>query len=261
MNKYILDMNDADYRKEQGLSATMLKTLQKSPFHLRHQLDNPTEPTDEMVFGTAVHTKLLEPHRFAEMFVQSPKFDRRTTAGKEAAAKFEAENAGKHRLDPDEILMLDTMTSNVEEAYGPILSASQKEVSVFAKDPDFDIVLKGRMDLYCEANKTIYDIKTCQDCSYNAFVRDVFKGSYALQAYHYLFISRLAGLEVEKFVFIAVEKKAPFECNAYAVEFDPLFVHVWAERHKELRKVWAECLKTGVYPKPSQSELRSIIIR
>lgn len=261
MDKIIKGLEDSAYRKIQGLSATMLKTLQRSPYHLWDSLQNPSEPTPEMLFGTAVHTKLLEPHRFSEMFVESPKFDRRTTAGKEAAAKFEAENGGKHRLDPDDMAMLNAMVANVEETYGHIIATCEKEMSIVVDDPEFPIQLKGRFDLYDEKNGIIYDLKTCVDCSYNSFSRDVYKGSYQLQAFHYEFIALQAGLPVNKVVFIPTEKKSPYLCADYSLEFDPAYKHIWAERHKGYRKVWADAVMSGVYPKPAQMPSKSIVIR
>lgn len=254
-------MPDADYRKVPALSATMLKTLQRSPFHLLDSIQNPMEPTEEMLFGTAVHTKILEPHRFAEMFVESPKFDRRTNAGKAAALEFEAANEGKHRLDPDDMATLNAMVSNIDETYGPLIAICEKEVSVVVDDPDFPIQLKGRFDLWNKSDGIIYDLKTCQDCSYNSFSRDVYKGSYHLQAYHYMAIAKLAGMDVKKIVFIPTEKKAPYLCADYEMVFDPTTVHIWEERHKTLRKSWADAVMSGVYPKPSQMPSKTITIR
>ena len=254
-------MEDGLYRKVEGLSATMLKVLQRSPYHLWDYMQNPTQPTPEMLFGTAVHTKVLEPHRFASMFAASPKFDRRTKEGKEAASKWEQENEGKQRLDPDDISMLESMVHNLEESFGTIIATSEKEMSVVVDDPEFPIKLKGRFDLYDEKNGIIYDLKTCMDCTYNAFSRDIFKGSYHLQSYHYRFIAEVAGLPVNKVVFIPTEKKPPHLCAQYELQFDPAYAHIWAERHKGLRKLWADCVMSGVYLKPDALPNKTIIIR
>jgi hypothetical protein len=259
-NRFVLNLEDSLYRKEEGLSGTQLKTLQKSPYHLLYDSQNREEPTKEMKFGTAVHTAWLEPERFASLVVRSKKFDRRKPAEKEAALLFEQENVGKIILDDEEWERMDTMIANLNEAYGHLLSISEKEVSVFCKDEGTGLMLKGRLDLYCPATKTIYDLKTCEDASFRAFKSDFYKRDYALQCWHYTNVAKNAGLAVEKFVFIASEKKAPNLCNAYPVVFDLTFAHRWEEEYKALLKTWAEAKETNVFKKPSDSEPRTIVI-
>lgn len=256
----IRDLHDPDYRAIKGLSATQLKTLKKSPWHLRYALDNPSKPTEEMVFGTAVHAAWMEPEKFASTYVRSEKFDRRTNAGKEAAAAFAAANEGKIVIDADDWVSLETMVANLNEAYGHLLPQCETELSIVVPDPKFNLTLKGRIDLYCAKTKTIYDLKTCQAADFSSFSRDVYKNDYALQQLHYTFIAKEAGLDVEQFVFIATEKKAPFSCAAYPVVFNATFKHLWEERHEALRKSWAEALNRNAFLKPHELEQRSIVI-
>jgi exodeoxyribonuclease VIII len=254
------NLDETVYRAIPALSATQLKTLKKSPWHLKYNIDNPSKPTEEMVFGTAVHAAWLEPAKFADVYVRSQKFDRRTTAGKVAAAEFAAANEGKIIIDFDDWTNLESMVANLNEAYGHLLPSCETELSIVVPDPKFKVTLKGRLDLYCEKTKTIYDLKTCQDASFGGFSRDVYKNDYALQCLHYLFIAKEAGLDVERFVFIPTEKKAPFSCAAYPIVFNLTFQHLWQERHEELRQAWAEANERGVYVKPHELAERSIVI-
>jgi hypothetical protein len=254
------NLPDAEYRSINGLSATQLKTLKRSPYHLRHSLDNPSSPTPEMVLGTAVHAAWMEPQKFAETYIRSEKFDRRTKDGKEAAARFAEQNVGKTVIDSDDWDTLESMVANLNDAFGFLLADCDVELSIVVPDPKYNLNLKGRIDLYHAKSKTIYDLKTCQGADYGSFSRDVFKNDYALQAWHYKYIAEVAGLEVERFVFIPTEKKAPYSCAGYPIEFNPLFKHLWQERHEGLRKTWAQSLASKTYPKPHELEERTIVI-
>ena len=254
------NLDEKVYRAIPALSATQLKTLKKSPWHLKYNIDNPITPTPDMVFGTAVHAAWLEPEKFASTYIRSQKFDRRTTAGKAAAEAFALENEGKIIIDSDDWLDLESMVANLNEAYGHLLPSCETELSIVVPDPKYKLTLKGRLDLYCPATKTIYDLKTCQGADFSGFSRDVYKNDYALQCLHYLFIAKEAGLDVERFVFIPTEKKAPFACAAYPIVFNLTFQHLWQERHEELRKSWAEANERGVYIKPHELAERSIVI-
>lgn len=67
----------------------------------------------------------------------------------------------------------------------------------------------------------ITDLKSCRSALYDDFCRDVVKYSYDLQAYMYsMNASKVLGVPMENisFVFIAVEKKAPYLVNILQVD-------------------------------------------
>lgn len=259
-NQIIRNLHDPDYRSIDGLSATQLKTLKKSPWHLKYAIDNPFKPTEEMIFGTAVHAAWMEPAKFAQDYVRSEKFDRRTRDGKAAYAEFVLANEGKGIIDADDWVKLETMVANLNEAYGHLLPQCDVELSIVVQDPKYQLTLKGRIDLYCAKTKTIYDLKTCQGADFGSFSRDVFKNDYALQSWHYQYIAKQAGLEVENFVFIATEKHAPYSCAGYPIVYNATFKHLWDERHESLRRIWAEAKAKNHYTKPYELETRAIVI-
>jgi hypothetical protein len=82
-----------------GFNNSSAGYILKSPAHLKAQLENPTEPTKAMEFGTAVHCAVFEPARFILEYVCCPEgMDRRTKAFKE----FEQGCEGKLILSHDE---------------------------------------------------------------------------------------------------------------------------------------------------------------
>ena len=79
-----------NYDKIDAMNWSTLKLMSVSPAWARHSMDHPEESEDKPAFvtGRAVHAAILEPDRFAEMFMVQPKFDRRTKVGKQGYAEF-----------------------------------------------------------------------------------------------------------------------------------------------------------------------------
>lgn len=68
-----LDLSNDDYHGGEGINKGLLDVVDRSPMHARALLDyandNDREPTAAMVIGTALHTLVLEPEKFAEIYV------------------------------------------------------------------------------------------------------------------------------------------------------------------------------------------------
>ena len=94
------------YHEDKAIGHTGIVKMLKSPAHFREYLDYPHHQTPAMAFGSAVHSFILEPERFSKEVAVAEKFDRRTKEGKEAAAKFEAENQGKSLITSEELATL-----------------------------------------------------------------------------------------------------------------------------------------------------------
>jgi exodeoxyribonuclease VIII len=66
-----------------------------------------------MRLGTALHTHVLELNRWDEQIAVAPACDRRTKAGKEAFAAFEADAAGKTVITADDAEVVMAMGRSV----------------------------------------------------------------------------------------------------------------------------------------------------
>lgn len=62
------ELDFESYQSTEACSYSRLKLLQRSPAHLRWELDHPTPPSPAMILGSAVDCLVLEPARFNERF-------------------------------------------------------------------------------------------------------------------------------------------------------------------------------------------------
>ena len=228
------DMPASEYHAAEGLSKSGLDKFKRSPMHYKHWLTEKPDPTEAMRIGSLVHMAVFEPIRFAGSTAVAPIVDRRTKDGKLAYEIFTKENAGKEVISADDILMIKDIVAAVSShrAASKLLKTGQAEVSVFAKCPVTNVYCKGRFDFVCE--DCIVDLKTTEDASPSQFGVSVMRYRYLTQAAHYLFLAEQAGLKVSKFIFIAVEKEAPYGVGVYEVSKNQLF-RAEADRMTQLR--------------------------
>ena len=65
------DLSNADYHGGEGVNKGLLDQVHRSPLHAKAALDaaNDNDPTLAQIIGSAFHTLLLEPHKFADEYV------------------------------------------------------------------------------------------------------------------------------------------------------------------------------------------------
>ena len=223
----MLSMPADQYHSHSAVGHSALVRIMRSPAHYREYVTNPPEPTTAMVLGTAFHTALLEPDRFSQTFVVTPKFDRRTKEGKAQAEAWESENAGKTALTADQMDAIQQMVAGVKAHAGAakLLSSGVAEMSGFWVDPETGIECKCRPDFLAMGGSPfagnidriagIVDVKTCVDASAEGFARAIATLGYDVQAAFYQDgMGALTGRTIP-FYFIAVEKDAPYAVAAY----------------------------------------------
>ena len=88
------------------------------------------------------------------------------------------------------------------------LLVGKKEVPMVWEDSLSSIKCKGKVDII--NNNTIVDIKTTQDASFEGFRRSAYKYGYNRQASYYL-----DGFGAKEFIFVVIEKKAPYNIGVY----------------------------------------------
>jgi hypothetical protein len=219
----LLYMQANQYHSHPAVGHSGLVRVMRSPAHYREYVTNPPEPTPAMQLGTALHTALLEPDRFAEAFVVAPKFDRRTKEGKTAAEAWEAENAGKTPLTADQMTAIEQMVASIRAHTGAarLLSNGLAEMSGFWVDQETGIECKCRPDFLAvekdrpEQVTAIVDVKSCSDASADGFARAIATLGYDVQtAFYQDGLKALTGRAIP-FYFIAVEKDAPYAVACY----------------------------------------------
>jgi hypothetical protein len=168
--------------------------------------------------GSAVHAMVLEPQ--LDLVLRGPE-DRRGNKWKEA--KLEADLDGK-------ILLTEGDYDLAEQIAAPILKhdvvnnwisdpAFVAEASFFATDPQTGVKIKCRPDGYIPTSGVVFDIKTTRDASPDGFPREIRNYGYDLQAAFYLRCLRAAGHHATTFIFVCVEKEAPFAVGLHVLSY------------------------------------------
>lgn len=234
-------MPEREYRANKALSRSSLEKLRKSPLHLKWSLDNEQPDESYFRFGRLAHAAVLEHARFWPTTVI---WDGARRYGK-VWDEFCAQNEGKEILTAEEESSLLFIGEAVRRhpVYANI-HESDVEVSIFWTDPDTGVRCKARPDCL-GLDGVMYDLKTTQDAS-AAFEDSIIKYGYHRQAAWYLDAANAAGMGIKDFVFIAVEKEAPFGVQTFALD-ESLIEQGRAENRAALQ-VFSDCLKSGNWP-------------
>lgn len=247
---FIVEMTDADYRKSVGLAQSSLKEFMHSPAHYLASIEQVSEPTKAMNFGSAFHASVLLDDPFS-VFAIKKKVDGRSKEGKAYNDNFALENANKIIIDDDDYNAIQGMKNSImlhKEASEKIKHLSNKEVSVFGTyiAQEGDIRLKGLIDGYSESGEYALDLKSCEDASPAGFRKAIWDYRYDIQNCHYWWLLTNAKKKIKDFYFIAVEKKPPYAVGVYRISPDSL-IKSFVSWELYIEK-FAECQKTGNYP-------------
>jgi len=221
-------MSNEDYHKLPSISASAVKTVaQKSLAHWKYGERKESAAFD---LGTAVHTLILEPH-MAKMIWCGPE-TRRGNDWRAKKAAADAEGAillpeGEYRQARD---MAEAVRANAEAAQ--LLSGDLVcEASIFAHDALYGLDLRCRPDGWRRDIDAIIDVKTTVDASPEGFAKQCANLGYHIQEAFYRRVMAIDGHDIDRFVFIAVEKEPPFACGVYELD--------WASRDEGVAAVKA----------------------
>ena len=166
------DLPFPEYLAIEALSSSGARTILRSPAHYVEARTNPDPATPDLMFGSAVHVGVLEPLRFATDVLVMPSFNRRTNAGKEDAAAWEAANAGRLAFDAETFERIHRCIGAIRNHDGAmtILSRATCEVTMQWVDPATGVPCKARIDAR-RPDAVLGDLKTTQDASPAAFAR------------------------------------------------------------------------------------------
>jgi len=236
-----MTISNADYHADPAISASQLKTVMQSPYHYWSRYLDPDRvamvPTAAMRFGSLAHCAVLEPDELSKRYQLAP--DRRTKEGK--AAVIEMAAAGIEAVSEADMVLAVNMAVAVHghPTAGALLQIGQAEQSFWFDDIPTGLRCKCRPDWF--DGTTIVDLKTCQDASPTGFAKAVANFGYQIQAAHYL-----AGTLATRFVFVAVEKTAPYSIGVYELNTEAL-IHGSIARHNALQIV-QDCRAVNSWP-------------
>lgn len=241
-----------------GISKSDLDLIHRSPAHFVAAKAEPRKETPAMLLGTVTHAAILEPDTFAERYIVSPTFDRRTKQGKEDSAAFEAEAAAKG-LTPVSTDVYEAAMSMRDGARShPItrrlLGLGVAEPSLFWHDGDLLDYCGCELDfMYCKArpdlliDNMVVDLKTTDDARPEAFRRKIANFRYHVQqAYYSDGIKSVTGEAPSTFVFLVVETSPPHGINIFMLDDDS--VELGRAAYRSDLQTYIECLKADNWP-------------
>jgi len=219
-------MDNTSYHAHQAISKSHLDQIARSPLHYWARYLDPKrvapEPSAAMRLGTALHTHVLELSRWDEETAVAPACDRRTKAGKDAFASFEASATGKTVITADDAEVVMAMGRSVMRHPGAAMllgMAGKAETTHMWMDPIYRLECKCRPDWLTDDGSIMVDLKTTRDASPRAFKRSIADYRYHVQAGWYLDgVEQATGKRPDQFIFICVESTAPYACAVYAAD-------------------------------------------
>jgi exodeoxyribonuclease VIII len=257
-----------DYHATWAASASVLRKLRgKTPAHLRKALDTPVKPTWEMILGTLIHHRILEPHRSSPLLAVTPatyvipedhKPAKKTDPQPGEVVEWNwrtkyckgwgkaMEDAGLiivNESDVTEINMATERVMAVPEAR-ELLECAQTEVSLFW-ETNCGFPCKARLDILPQL-PMLGDLKTCRDASQSGFQRDAWDAGYHVQAAWYLDGWAAVGdREVNQFKFIAYEREIGL-VKVHRVSSD--VIQAGREEYQGLLEIYMRCVRSGEWP-------------
>ena len=237
------------YHALKAVSPSQIKVLGRSPLHYYDQFladdREKREPSPEIIKGTALHTAVLEPELWdSTVAVPSQRFDRRTKAGKELAAAFEAESAGKLVLSPDDAEDVRRMADAVRRhpaARFLLELPGRREASYTWTDPQTGLACKTRPDWHSKDRRIVVDVKTTRDASRVEFAKSIANLDYHVQA-----AWNQDAIGAEQFLTIAVENTRPYAVAVYPAS--GAMIAAGRRRIEAAMTLLAECHASGRWP-------------
>jgi len=236
------------YHTWRGASQSRLKVFRDhTPAHVRYEMDHPTEPTDAMRLGAAVHTCVLEPHLFGRLYLRGIAGDGRTKAVKDAREALAAEHPGATVLKPDDyatcLAIREAIAAHPHTAH---LLDGEREFSAAWVDSATGVYCRGRFDALARGLGAITDLKTTADASPFRFPATIYQYGYHIQAAMYLRGAKTLGVDADSFAIVAVEKTPPYAVAVYQLAGAAIY-----DGERELAPLlerWAECEASGIWP-------------
>jgi hypothetical protein len=244
------EMSEAEYAAIPALRASWVKTLVTStPAHLRARMNDDAD-SDALRIGRALHCRALRPDLYPAEFVVSPKFDRRTKAGKDEAELFAATANGRTVVDAAEQHQIDAMVAAIDGHRGARVCLSNCGVRERVWTAElWGVPCKARIDAI-GPDGTVVDIKTTLSAAPRAFARSCVDFGYWVQMAFYREVLAANGVHTSHAVLIAVEKSAPYGVAAYSLSNEDMD-RVLPQIQRAV-ETFAACESSGEWPGYSQ---------
>ena len=244
----VIETNAEYHGYREAISKSRLANMSVCPAYFKWCEDNPQEPSEDMVIGSAFHKIVLEPETFDDEFVVMPRIDRRSKEGKVAYNQFKAIIGDLQPITQEQYDTICGMRDSImSNPYARKLINGNIEQSMYFTDDLTKVECKCRPDVWRKVadRVVITDLKSAKSVMPNDFMRDVVKYHYDLQTAMYRDgVSKVLNIPKDNidFVFIAVEKKPPYLLNI--MQADTYVIQKGEADFREYIGTYKECLET-----------------
>ncbi len=203
-------MDIKEYHSHPALSFSSLSVLLKNAKKFKKMIDGEYQLEGKNLdIGSAFHSLVLEPEKFAKEFVIAPEMNRRTKEGKQKWEEFLKESEEKTVLTSDDFKLVFSLKEKVEKLknFSKWLEAGEVEKSFFAKIDGIEI--KCRPDLLVKTKKgyIVVDLKTSSsEATPENFAKASANFLYYMQEAIYREVLQRNGINVISFLFAYVSK-------------------------------------------------------
>ena len=242
-----------DYIKGEGINRSFLQEMiDKSPGHAKFKQEN-EEITDALRLGDAFHAAGLQPDRYEKEYVVLPD-DCKPGSGQGMKSRKEAflagaEAGGQTIIQPDDrdnIKEMMTVIHGNKEVMD-LLSDGEAEMSGYFVDPDYDVLVKIRLDYINKKAGIIIDLKSCADARKELFRTMAFNHGYDLQAFMGLYgVTQITNQAHSDFRFICVESKDYHGLKIYTADQEML--DTGYKKYQKAMELYKECLEKNEWP-------------
>jgi len=270
----VFDLTNEEYHASEGISRTKLWKFKQLPYKYWHEYlsgDFEEKKSSRPFFlGSLVHTLVLEPHLFEKEYCMKPVLEELPPAVllkdvvrevyeqiKKARAEISARNnlkksyfqenlAKKSVVSEDDLVLANGMRNSVmsNEIATDIMHGAKFEKSIYWEHKSTGLICKARPDIW--GNSITADLKTVLDAGYRGFQGASYKDGYFLQAGMIFEALNSIGQPFDKFVFICVEKSAPYSIGIYVLDDEAL--QFGREMFDSLMIRLAECYDKNIWP-------------
>lgn len=206
-------MTNKDYHTHKAIGTSGIKQLLENPHAFIAGIRK--EETAAMRLGTVVHKLVLEPHDFYNEIAIYPEFDARTKEGKAIRDAFNEEHGHKTIIKQDDYEVAQNCAEAVRKAIAPFLKSGKPEQTYISEIDGISV--KCRPDWHNDELGIVVDLKVVADASPDGFAKAVANFGYYIQEAVYTDVMRSLEIDVQKFVFVAVEKEPPYMVGIYSL--------------------------------------------
>ncbi len=227
-------------------SSQARRFLEVTPHRWKWELDHPRPVSDEMEWGSAVHTLVLGA---GPLPVDSGHDRWQSGDAKKRVAEIRA--AGQIPMRPKDFARAQAAAAAVlkHPDAAAVLASGQPELSAYARDPQTGLMMRARPDwlrLITPTTALIGDLKTSGKSGPDDWLWSAGDFGYHAQQPFYEDVLALLGIEVVRWLWLVVCSDPPHE--VWVLEFPPSAADLGRRRNRRALDLLAECLAAGEWP-------------